>query len=156
MYLLGELCGLPGCPQLPEGGVPVSDELDVVVLVSPCDGGEGVQGTEVLKRFGIRAGEVAPVPVQERVLEVGAAWPCTKAEAYEIAEREVGAGVLEVNEVEVCVWAEEPVAGLEVKVAGRSVRVGVLERGEVGAGAAKVCCACEGLCAGGPVGGAVS
>jgi len=119
--------------------VPVSDELDVVVLVSPRDGGEGVQGTEVLKRFGIRAGEVAPVPVQKRVLEVGAAWPCTKAEAYEIAEREVGAGVLEVNEVEVCGWAEEPVAGLEVEVAGHSMWVGaLLDRGEVGAGGADV------------------
>lgn len=137
--------------------MPVSDELDVVVLVSPRDGGEGVQGTEVLKRFGIRAGEVAPVPVQERVLEVGAAWPCTKAEAYEIAEREVGAGVLEVNEVEVCGWAEEPVAGLEVEVAGHSMRVGaLLDRGEVGAGGADVCCAHEGGCAGCPVGSAVS
>jgi len=119
--------------------VPVSDELSVVVLVSPRDGGEGVQGTEVVKRFGIRAGEVAPVPVQERVLEVGTAWPCTKAEAYEIAEREVGAGVLEVNEVEVCGWAEEPVAGLEVEVAGHSMWVGaLLDRGEVGAGGAEV------------------
>lgn len=137
--------------------MPVSDELDVVVLVSPRDGGEGVQGTEVLKRFGIRAGEVAPVPVQERVLEVGAAWPCTKAEAYEIAEREVGAGVLEVNEVEVCGWAEEPVAGLEVEVAGHSMRVGaLLDRGEVGAGGTDVCCAHEGGCAGCPVGSAVS
>jgi hypothetical protein len=90
------------------------DELDVVVLVSPGGGGEGVQGTEVLKRFGVGAGEVASVPVEERVLEVGAGWPYTEAEAYEIAEREVGAGVLEVNEVEVCGWAEEPVAGLEV------------------------------------------
>jgi hypothetical protein len=99
---------------LPEGGVPVSDKLDVVVLVSPGDGGEGVQGAEVLQRFGVGAGEVAPVPVQERVLEVGAAWPCAKAEAYEITEREVGAGVLEVNEVEACVWAKEPVAGLKV------------------------------------------
>lgn len=37
------------------------------------------------------------------------------------------------------------------------MRVGaLLDRGEVGAGAAKVSCACEGLCAGGPVGGAVS
>jgi hypothetical protein len=87
VYLLGELCGLPDCPQLPEGGVTVLDELDVVVLVSPGDGGEGVQGTEVLKRFGVRAGEVAPVTVQECVLEVGAAWPYAKAEAYEIAER---------------------------------------------------------------------
>ena len=142
---------------MPEGGVLVLDELDVVVLVSPGDGGEGVQGTEVLKRFGVRAGEVAPVPVQECVLEVGAAWPCAEAEAYEIAEREVGAGVLEVNEVEVCVWAEEPVAGLEVEVAGHSVRVGgLLERGEVGAGVAEVCCVYEGPCAGGLVGSAAS
>jgi hypothetical protein len=94
--------------------VPVLDEMDVVVLVSPGDGGQGVQGTEVLKRFGVGAGEVAPVTVQERVLEVGAAWPYAEAEAYEIAERDVGAGVLEVNEVEVCGRAEEPVAGLEV------------------------------------------
>jgi len=122
--------------------VPVLDELDVVVLVSPGDGGEGVQGAEVLKRFGVGAGKFAPVPVQERVLEVGAGWPCAEAEAYEIAEREVGAGVLEVNEVEVCGWAEEPVAGLEVEVAGHPVRVGgLLERGEVGAGVAEVCCA---------------
>jgi hypothetical protein len=28
-------------------------------------------------------------------------WPYTEAEAYEIAEREVGAGVLEVDEIEV-------------------------------------------------------
>ena len=118
------------------------DELDVVVLVSPGDGGEGVQGAEVLQRFGVGTGEVAPVPVEECVLEVRAAWPCAEAEAYEIAEGEVGAGVLEVNEVEVCGWAEEPVAGLEVEVAGHSVRVGgFLERGEVGADDAEVCCA---------------
>jgi hypothetical protein len=93
----------------------------------------------VLKRFGVGAGEVALVPVHERVLEVGAAWPLAKAEAHEIAEREVGAGVLEVNEVEVCAWAEEPVAGLEIQVAGHSVRVGgLLEHGEVGAGVAEV------------------
>jgi hypothetical protein len=90
------------------------DEPDVVVLVSPGDGGQGVQGTEVLKRFGVGAGEVAPVPVQERVLEVRAAWPYAEAETYKIAERDVGARVLEVNEVEVCGRAEEPVAGLEV------------------------------------------
>lgn len=39
---LSELRFLSGCPQLPEGGVPVSDEQDVVVLVSPGDGGEGI------------------------------------------------------------------------------------------------------------------
>ncbi len=79
--------------------------------------------------------------------------PYAKPEAYEIAEREVGAGVLEVNEVEVPGWAEEPVAGLEVQAAGHSVRVdGLLERGEVGAGVAEVCCVYEGPCAVGPVG----
>src|ERR1700722_20305392 len=136
---LSDLHCLPGCPQLLEGGVPVLDELDVVVLVSPGDGGQGVQGTEVLKRFGVGAGEVAPVPVQERVLEVRAAWPYAEAETYEIAERDVSAGVLEVNEVEVCGRAEEPVAGLEVEVARHSVRVGgLLERGEVGDGVAEV------------------
>lgn len=137
--------------------MPVLDKLDVVVLVSPGDGGEGVQGAEVLKSCGVGAGEVALVPVEERVLEVGAGWPYAEAEAYEIAEREVGMGVLEVNEVEVPGWAKEPVTGLEVEVAGHSVQVGgLLERGEVGAGVAEVCCAQEELCAGGPVVGAVS
>jgi len=69
--------------------VPVLDELDVVVLVSPGDSGKGVQGAEVLQRFGVGTGEVAPVPVQECVLEVGAVWPCAEAEPYEVAEREV-------------------------------------------------------------------
>ena len=55
---------------------------------------------------------------------VRAARPYAKPEAYEIAERDVGAGVLEVNQVKVCGWAEEPVAGLEIQVAGHSVRVG--------------------------------
>ena len=59
---------------MPEGGLRVLDEMDVVVLVSPGDGGEGVQCTEVLQRFG--AGEVAPVPVQERVLELGTIRSC--------------------------------------------------------------------------------
>jgi hypothetical protein len=65
--------------------------------------------------------------------------------------------VLEVNEVEVSGRAEEPVAGLEVEVAVHSVRVGgLLERGEMGGGAAEVCRVYEGPSAGGPVGSPVS
>jgi hypothetical protein len=127
---LSELRWLLGCSQLPEGGLCVLDELVVVVLVSPGDGGEGVQGAEVLKRFGVGVGEVAPVPVQERVLEAGAVWPYAEAEAYEIVERDVGAGVLEVNEVEVCGWAEEPAAGPRSRVLVSSARA--LRRGQVG------------------------
>jgi hypothetical protein len=133
------------------------DELGVVVLVSPGDRGEGVEGAEVLECFGVGAGEVVPVPIEERVLEVRVGWPDAEAEAYEVAEWEVGAGVLEVNEVEVSGWAEEPVAGLEVEVAGYSVRVGgLLECREMGGGVAEVGCVYEGRCPGGPVGSAVS
>jgi hypothetical protein len=70
--------------------VPVLEELVVVVLVSPGDGGECVQGAEVLQRFGVGTGEVASVPVEECVLEVGAGWAYAEAEPYEIAEWEGG------------------------------------------------------------------
>jgi hypothetical protein len=65
--------------------------------------------------------------------------------------------VLEVDDVQVSGLAEEPVAGLEVKVAGNSGWGGsLLERGEVSVDGGEVCCVYERPGVGGPVGTAVS
>jgi hypothetical protein len=51
--------------------------------------------------LGVGVGEAAPVAGQERVPEVGAGWPCAEVEAYQVAERNVDAGVLEVDKADV-------------------------------------------------------
>lgn len=119
---LSRLPGPAGSGQLPECGAPGLDEVMVACLLAARDGGEGVQCAEVVECLVVVGGEVLSVAGEERFLEVRVCWPYAEAEAYQVAQRVVGAGMLEVDEVEVACLVVQPVAALEVEVAGNPPR----------------------------------